>query len=653
MIPGDGIGPELMLHVKELFRHACVPVDFEEVLVSSAAAEEDVKNAIMAIRRNRVALKGNIETNHNLPPSHKSRNNILRTTLDLFANVIHCKSLPGVATRHQDIDILIVRENTEGEYSSLEHESVSGVVESLKIITKSKSLRIAEYAFKLAHEANRKKVTAVHKANIMKLGDGLFLQCCREVAAGYPNITFDSMIVDNTTMQTGEWPPLQGAIPHRAQRPTCCRVSALVPHRIVMHQAAEQAYRLDRDGVEELCQLLGPHLQPQVASGRNIPALQKLLMGLHCLAIGSFQEDVAHRHAASRRHAPPPPELIVFPTAEADLRAQQETFYAVAGFPGVIGAVDATHLGILAPARAPALYRNRHHQPSLNIQATCSAQRLLTSVTTKFPSSVHDAQVFDSSDLQLALTMWPEDRGPGCDRGYPLRPSLLTLYAVDEPGPRARYNVAQRKTQLAIERAFKAAEDAVPLPERNLLISDAREGSQDLRGMCRTAQHLVSRPQQFDVMVMPNLYGNIVNNVCAGLVGGPGLVPGANYGRDYAVFETATRNTGKSIAGKNIANPTAMLLASCMMLDHLKLHNSASVIRKAVLASMDDANTHTPDIGGQGTTSEAVQSILKQIRKSTSNLAQVRVHPEAKEQERSSFPASAATVADISLCSSS
>ncbi|XP_015261056.1 PREDICTED: isocitrate dehydrogenase [NAD] subunit gamma, mitochondrial [Gekko japonicus] len=171
MIPGDGIGPELMLHVKEIFRHACVPVDFEEVLVSSEASDRDLENAIMAIRRNRVALKGNLETNHNLPPSHKSRNHILRTTLDLFANVIHCKSLPGVATRHRDIDILVVRENTEGEYSNLEHESVSGVVESLKIITKTKSLRIAEYAFQLAKEAGRKKVTAVHKANIMRLAN--------------------------------------------------------------------------------------------------------------------------------------------------------------------------------------------------------------------------------------------------------------------------------------------------------------------------------------------------------------------------------------------------------------------------------------------------------------------------------------------------
>ncbi|KAJ8397008.1 hypothetical protein AAFF_G00010620 [Aldrovandia affinis] len=321
LIPGDGIGPELLNHVRELFRFSCVPVDFEVVNVNSGlAAEDDINNAITAIRRNGVALKGNIETNHTMPPSHKSRNNLLRTSLDLYANVMHCQSLPGVQTRHKNIDIIIIRENTEGEYSSLEHESVSGVVESLKIITRLNSLRIADYAFKLAREKGRRRVTAVHKANIMKLGDGLFLQCCKEVASGYPDITFDSMIVDNTTMQ------------------------------------------------------------------------------------------------------------------------------------------------------------------------------------------------------------------------------------------------------------------------------------------------LVSKPQQFDVMVMPNLYGNVVSNVCAGLVGGPGLVPGANYGRNYAVFETATRNTGKSIADRNIANPTAMLLASCLMLDHLKLHDYANMIRTAVLTTMNETRLHTADIGGQGTTSDVVQA---------------------------------------------
>ncbi|XP_042569150.1 isocitrate dehydrogenase [NAD] subunit gamma, mitochondrial-like [Cyprinus carpio] len=327
LIPGDGIGPELLNHVRELFRFSCVPVDFEVVHVnSSSTSEDDINNAIMAIRRNGVALKGNIETNHTMPPNHKSRNNLLRTSLDLFANMMHCQSLPGVQTRHKNIDIIIIRENTEGEYSSLEHESVPGVVESLKIITRNNSLRIADYAFKLAREKGRRRVTAVHKANIMKLADGLFLQCCKEVASGYPDIEFDSMIVDNTTMQ------------------------------------------------------------------------------------------------------------------------------------------------------------------------------------------------------------------------------------------------------------------------------------------------LVSKPQQFDVMLMPNLYGNVVSNVCAGLVGGPGLVPGANYGRDYAVFETATRNTGKSIANRNIANPTAMLLASCLMLDHLKLHDYANMIRGAILTTMNETRLHTADIGGQGTTSEVVQSIMRIIQ---------------------------------------
>ncbi|TSL61275.1 Isocitrate dehydrogenase [NAD] subunit gamma 1, mitochondrial [Bagarius yarrelli] len=193
LIPGDGIGPDLLNHVRELFRFSCVPVDFEVVNVNSSLTnEDDINAAITAIRRNGVALKGNIETDHTLPPSHKSRNNLLRTSLDLYANVMHCQSLPGVQTRHQNVDIIIIRENTEGEYSSLEHEC-------LKIITRNNSLRIAEYAFKLAREKGRQRVTAVHKANIMKLGDGLFLQCCKEVASGYPDIAFDSMIATRNT----------------------------------------------------------------------------------------------------------------------------------------------------------------------------------------------------------------------------------------------------------------------------------------------------------------------------------------------------------------------------------------------------------------------------------------------------------------------
>ncbi|KFO36637.1 Isocitrate dehydrogenase [NAD] subunit gamma 1, mitochondrial [Fukomys damarensis] len=131
----------------------------------------------------------------------QSYNNMLHTTRDLYASVTHFKNLPNVETRHQGIDILVIWENTEGEYSNLEHESVKGVIEDLKIITKAESWRIAEYAFQVAQKMGRKKVTAVHKANLMKLGDGLFLHCCKEVTSRYPHVTLDSMIVDNATMQ--------------------------------------------------------------------------------------------------------------------------------------------------------------------------------------------------------------------------------------------------------------------------------------------------------------------------------------------------------------------------------------------------------------------------------------------------------------------
>lgn len=178
-----------------------MPVGFEVVQTSSAAGEEDFHSAIMSILRNRVAMKGHIETNHNLPPSHRSLNSLFRTTLDLDANVIHFKSLPGVRTRHSNIDILAIRENTEGKYSNLEYESVTGVIESMKVITEVRSLRVAERAFQLAQRMGRRKVMAVPKASIMKLGDGLFLQCCQEVALCYPQFTLEDMVVDNVTMQ--------------------------------------------------------------------------------------------------------------------------------------------------------------------------------------------------------------------------------------------------------------------------------------------------------------------------------------------------------------------------------------------------------------------------------------------------------------------
>jgi len=201
MLPGGGIGPELMGYVKEVFRYAGVPVDFEDVAIDpNSEGNDDLEEAITSIRRNGVALKGNIET-RSLSPDVMSRNVALRNELDLFVNVLHCYSFPGITARHKDVDVVIVRQNTEGEYAMMEHEGVRGVVECLKVVTRENSERICRFAFDYAKRHGRKKVTTVHKANIMKSSDGLFLEVSRYVAKEYPGIEHNDMIIDNCCMQ--------------------------------------------------------------------------------------------------------------------------------------------------------------------------------------------------------------------------------------------------------------------------------------------------------------------------------------------------------------------------------------------------------------------------------------------------------------------
>ncbi|CAL8114884.1 unnamed protein product [Orchesella dallaii] len=322
MLPGGGIGPELMSYVREVFRYAGVPVDFEEVPIDpSNDSNEDLEYAITSIRRNGAALKGNIETK-SLSPNVISRNVAIRNELDLFVNVLHCTSFPGIQSRHSDVDIVVVRQNTEGEYAMMEHESVHGVVECLKVVTRENSDRVARFAFDYAKRHGRKKVTTIHKANIMKSSDGLFLAVCREVAKQYPDIQHNDMIIDNCCMQ------------------------------------------------------------------------------------------------------------------------------------------------------------------------------------------------------------------------------------------------------------------------------------------------LVSNPHQFDVMVMPNLYGSIVSNVICGLIGGAGLLSGRNYGYEYAVFEPGTRNTGSAIAGKNIANPISMMNSAADLLHHLQLENHAVWLREAIDKTINVDRIHTPDLGGQATSMDVVKNII-------------------------------------------
>ncbi|CAB1354178.1 unnamed protein product [Coregonus sp. 'balchen'] len=305
MVPGDGVGPELMTAVKEVFKAGDVPVEFEEFHLSEVQhMDSDEKleqiNTPMEFKGELAGFEMKI-----------------RRRLDLFANVVHVNSLPGYSTRHNNLDLVIIREQTEGD--------VPGVIECLKIITREKSRRIAKFAFDYATKKGRSKVTAVHKANIMKLADGLFLQCCAEVAELYPKIKYENIIIDNCCMQ------------------------------------------------------------------------------------------------------------------------------------------------------------------------------------------------------------------------------------------------------------------------------------------------LVQNPYQFDVLVMPNLYGNIIDNLAAGLVGGAGVVPGESYSAEYAVFETGARHPFAQAVGRNIANPTAMLLSAANMLHHLNLEYHSNMVSDAVRKVIKQGKVRTGDLGGYATSDEFTRAVIANL----------------------------------------
>jgi isocitrate dehydrogenase (NAD+) len=203
LIPGDGIGPEVARATVRILEATGIKFDWEPQEAGAEAFEKYheyiPKELIESIERTRVALKGPVTTP--IGGGFSSINVALRKRFELFANFRPIRNLPHVPTRYPDVDLIIVRENTEGLYSGIEHEVVPGVVESLKIITQKASTRISRFAFNYARKYGRKRIHAIHKANIMKLSDGLFLRCSRDVSKEYPEITYGEHIVDNTCMQ--------------------------------------------------------------------------------------------------------------------------------------------------------------------------------------------------------------------------------------------------------------------------------------------------------------------------------------------------------------------------------------------------------------------------------------------------------------------
>ncbi len=211
MIPGDGIGPELAEATRRVLDASGVPFDWEVVDAGEGVMAEFgtplPDHVLESIRRNRVAIKGPITTP--IGEGFRSVNVTLRQALGLYANLRPARSMKGLDTRYQDVDLIIVRENTEDLYAGIEHRVGRDAAESIKIITREASERIASFAFDYAVANGRHKVTAVHKANIMKLSDGLFLESCRTVAERYADrVEFEDRIVDNMCMQLVQKPTL-------------------------------------------------------------------------------------------------------------------------------------------------------------------------------------------------------------------------------------------------------------------------------------------------------------------------------------------------------------------------------------------------------------------------------------------------------------
>lgn len=203
LIPGDGIGPEIIAATVGVIEATNVEIEWETQIGGSQALEKFGStlpdSLIDSIKKNKVALKGPMMTP--VGKGFTSVNVGMRKALDLYANVRPIKALPNVECRYPELDLVVMRENTEDLYAGLEHEVVPGVVESIKVITEKASTRIAKYSFEYAKRLGRKKATAMHKANIMKLSDGLFLDCFYNVAKDYPEIEADDKIIDNACMQ--------------------------------------------------------------------------------------------------------------------------------------------------------------------------------------------------------------------------------------------------------------------------------------------------------------------------------------------------------------------------------------------------------------------------------------------------------------------
>ncbi|KAE9550355.1 hypothetical protein FO519_006438 [Halicephalobus sp. NKZ332] len=628
VLPGDGIGPEMLEHVKRIFAFAHVPVDFEVIeLDSRDVSEHALDNAIMAIQRNGVALKGNIETKFDNPES-KSRNVELRRRLDLFANVLHCVSIPTVKCKHNDLDIVLIRENTEGEYSGLEHESVKGVVESIK--KPKHGLTNKTYFLNFNQISKKRLVLRIDGKNTEEYIDRSF-EFFAICLLSKSSLASKILLKFNNGMISEFLPGKELTPGEITSRNISKEVKDYgITKKIAIHLAS--LHKVDIEKIPEISErkpFILNNMQlyynkvPEKFSkkenqekfedyfktknvGKDVSELSTVIeedcrklfcLGHNDLVIGNLLYDAEEGNV----------KFIDFEYVEKNFK-QADIGNLFTG--SVEISTKADYDSGFSPEGKRNFIKMYLEEFGFSGEELEKEVEIWMKEITVFEAAAH-----------LLWSVWALFQAEHSPHDFDFIGYAIHRHKIIEKIAKFAFEYAVANNRNKITAVHKAN---IQKLGDGLFLKVCREMAQkdypqiQFESMIvdNASMQLVSRPQQFNngVMLMPNLYGNIISNIACGLVGGPGLVSGMNIGEKYAVFETGTRNTGTSLAGKDVANPTAFIRAAIDMLRYLEHDNLADKLSDALLEALTVQKLHTSDIGGNCKASELINGVIENLR---------------------------------------
>jgi isocitrate dehydrogenase (NAD+) len=705
LIPGDGIGPEVTASAREVVRAAGADISWVEASAGLTAAEKLgdplPKATLELIRRYRVALKGPCTTP--VGKGFRSINVALRQGLDLYASVRPVHTLPGVNVPYRDVDLIVVRENTEGLYSGLEHFVVPGVVEGLRIITRNASERIVRFAFELARHAGRRGITFCHRADVLPQSDGLFLESARTVADDYPFLEFAELHVDALCLQLALEPTrfdvlvmenlfgdvisdlcaglvgglglvpganigtryavfeaVHGSAPDLAGKGLANPIAVVRSAAMLLeHIGQAAASRRIEESVARTLQDGKGLTRDLGGDGTTASITERLianLAGVRGQGPGVRNEGAGVRgqgsesgqQAAHSSLAPDPRPLTPASSGPWPLPPLRVTLIQGGGagmdqVPAVRRILDAVGVRVDWDehfAGLAALERGEKALPEAMLRSVRETGLALKTMLLSPPGPKEaNCNVLFRKELGIFATIRPlkNIRGlPARFRGVDfvvIRELTEDLYAAVEheivPGVVQSIKIvteaacrrffrfafdwtrgAGRKTVHCVHKAnilkmadglfldtFRAVAREFPeLQSRELIVDNC-------------SMQLVLRPQQFDVLVMGNLYGDLVSDLGAGVVGGISATAGINFADGIRVYECFHGGSREAV-GVNCANPLPLLLPAIDLLESVGQVKPARHILAAVEKVLADGKMRTPDLGGKTTTTEMADAIV-------------------------------------------